>query len=97
MSFEQRAQLIQYLLHPNRSSKVVRPVRNHSNTVNVTMDMTLSNVIDMVSKFCYLYKLNNCSLHVLSAVTCELYLNLHVFQHITIHTPETHVQFDIVH
>lgn len=49
MSFEKRVQLMDYLLHPNRSSKVIRPVLNEATTINITIDMTLSNVIDMVS------------------------------------------------
>lgn len=49
VSFEKRVQLMDYLLHPNRSSKVIRPVLNEATTINITIDMTLSNVIDMVS------------------------------------------------
>ena len=39
---------MKHLLDSNCSSKRVRPVENDADTVNVTMDMTLSNVIDMV-------------------------------------------------
>lgn len=39
---------MKHLLSSNRSSKTVRPVKDSSKTINITMDMTLSNVIDMV-------------------------------------------------
>ncbi|KAK3731506.1 hypothetical protein QZH41_008534, partial [Actinostola sp. cb2023] len=46
-SFKMRTKLMKHLLDSNCSSKRVRPVENDADTVNVTMDMTLSNVIDM--------------------------------------------------
>ncbi|XP_031563430.1 neuronal acetylcholine receptor subunit alpha-9-like isoform X2 [Actinia tenebrosa] len=46
-TFEMESKLIEYLLNGNRSSKRVRPVKNGLLPINITMDMTLSNVIDM--------------------------------------------------